>query len=105
MKINISDYDTDGKRDVDVDISGHDLYSLDHTLALIIHPALVAYKEKAAGHPGGITQDEWDDILDKMIFAFERYTEDDFIYTNDEDHKKMSEGMKLFAEWYHHLWF
>ena len=81
----------------DVHIDNFDVWSLDHTLSCIIHPALIRLKETKHGYPelfedGMVTPHHWDrqlhfdfideeveteylikkwnDILDKMIRAF-----------------------------------
>ena len=80
-----------------VDIDDWDIWSLDHTLARIIHPALIRLKEKQHGYPelwedrmvtthnydrqlhfdfideqveNDYLQKKWDNILDKMTRAF-----------------------------------
>jgi hypothetical protein len=62
-------------------------------------------------HPGDISMEEWNEILDKMIFAFKwSITEDEEAnYTlpdkeKEENWKKYEEGMNLFAKWYMGLW-
>lgn len=50
MKVNIEEYEDDNtSRVVDVVVESFDLYNADNTIALIIHPILVAYKEKSIG--------------------------------------------------------
>jgi hypothetical protein len=48
MKVKIKKFpkDHNKKRKVDVQVDGFDTWNLDHTLALIIHPALVKFKEE-----------------------------------------------------------
>lgn len=76
-------------RKISIKIDDFDTWSLDHTLALIILPALIKFKEKSSGHPYGYTDisdfpGETDDskrwlcILDEMIFAFEHMVMDDW---------------------------
>lgn len=102
MKVDISDYPKGaGDRSVNVDISVHDIFSLYHTLALIILPALKKFRETGHGYPISLTSVEWDDILDKMIYSFEVVVEDDFASSNT----KVQEGLKLFGEWYQDLWY
>lgn len=58
-------------------------------MALIIHPALVLFREKNTGYPNGLTEDEWNTILDKMIFAFSQIIspwEDGDFYTGVDDY-------------------
>jgi len=55
LKVNIGKFPKkfDAQRKVSVQIDDFDTWSLDHTLALIIHPALVKFKQDSleTGHP------------------------------------------------------
>jgi hypothetical protein len=100
MKVKLPKWNKKDTRKVEIHIDGHDTWSLDHTLALIILPALLQLKATKHGIPhefvadvGGAdydsqdsfdfykeTHDEsfnvackrWDDILDKMIWSFKQ---------------------------------
>ena len=116
MKLNLSRYPKgNGKRRIDIQIDPFDTWSLDHTLATIILPALIQLKNTKHGVPGGLTDrvggdfdnnlvfdfikeddaevfnqlcDSWDDVLDKMIWSFLQLSiEDD--YDNKYHHGKM----------------
>lgn len=92
-------------RKISIDIENFDTWSLDHTLALIILPALIQLKQTKHGVPsdfgnvGGADYDEqmsfdfyresyddafeksceeWDKILDKMIWSFEQLAKDEY---------------------------
>ena len=106
MKVNLGKYSKDGTtRRVDVEIEPHDTYSLDHTLAYIILPALLQLKATKMGVPaefadaGGADYDsqdsfdfykethneafdekckEWELILDKIIWSFEQILMDEY---------------------------
>lgn len=106
MKVNISKYNkTNDNRRIDVEIEKFDTYSLDHTLALIILPALIQLKATKHGVPSefadvtGADYDsqtsfdfvkedhnwafdqkckEWDLVLDKMIWSFYQIVFDDW---------------------------
>lgn len=71
-----------------VKIDGHDLWALDATLAIVIHPALVKFKENRNTYAFvdkedvpeelhsdydeyGYSAKAWDYVLDQMIFSFE----------------------------------
>jgi hypothetical protein len=43
---------------------------MDCTLAMIIHPMLVQLKATTHGYPSTTTEQEWNEILDEMIWAF-----------------------------------
>lgn len=97
MKIYISNWPRNPakERKVNIRIDKWDTWSMDNTLALIIEPMLKQLKAEQNGHPCGIDgqsekvetelgnpcegckcQTQWDEILDKMIFAFESLNND-----------------------------
>ena len=51
MKVEISNYDDDGERTINVRIDDFDTWSMDHTLAPIILPMLIQLKETKHGSP------------------------------------------------------
>jgi len=103
MKVLLGRYPSGNKeRKVNIRIDKYDTWSMDHTLALIIHPMLIQLKATIHGAPWTEDEDvpdelkstaappkenEWDTdanhfkrwewILDEMIWAFERTIEDD----------------------------
>ena len=106
MKVKIGNFPKKGdRRKVDIQIDAFDTWSLDHTLAMIIYPALIQLKENKHGIPSDIVNDvggedwtdqqsfdfykeshdeaweiackRWDDILDKMIWSFRELIIDD----------------------------
>ena len=115
MKVDIKKYPKgSGERKVNVEIEHFDTWSLDHTLALIILPALIQLKEAKHGVPsefaetgGEDYQDQrsfdfykedndwafeqrckqWDEVLDKMIWSFEQLVKDD--YSDQYHHGKI----------------
>jgi hypothetical protein len=104
MKINIGQFPKgSGRRKIKIEIEKFDTYSLDHTLALIIYPALLQLKATKHGVPNDFAmvggedyldqscfdfysddQNEmfnqrcqaWDDALDKMIWSFQQLADD-----------------------------
>ena len=91
------------KRKVKIHIDNYDIWSMDHTLALIIHPMLIKIKENKHGSPFVYDEDvpenirstsappkknEWDTddnfhqrweyVLGEMIWAFEQELDDDW---------------------------
>lgn len=121
MKVNIGKYKKNGgERTVKVQIDKWDTWSLDHTLALIILPALKQLKNDNTGHPCGISSDpdpvcgecdcekEWHTIMDKMIWSFEQIAEDDINYHTPEEYKvqqeRIQEGLMLFGRYFSTLW-
>jgi hypothetical protein len=69
----------------DVKIEDSDIWSLYHTLALIILPSLKKYKKSCTnGFPTCLLEDDeeraykkWMTIIDKMIWSFSKIVEDD----------------------------
>jgi hypothetical protein len=79
--------------------------------ARFILPRLKRFKQLKAGHPYDITAEEWDIILDKMIFAFESVIKEEDskdynepIEQSIERWAKIQEGFDLFGKWYLQLW-
>lgn len=106
MKVNIGKYPKgNSERKIEVHIEPFDTYSLDHTLALIILPALLQLKATKHGVPSEFAdmlgeeesgQDsfdfvkedhnwafdekckQWEEILDKMIWSFQQIVLDNY---------------------------
>lgn len=106
MKVKIGKYPKKGERKISVQIDYWDTYSLDHTLAKIIYPALLQLKATKHGVPGEFVNDvggedysdqtsfdfykdthneafdkaceNWDKVLDKMIWSFQQIAEDNY---------------------------
>lgn len=96
MRVHLSKFKRDGTaRKEMVHIDHWDVWDLAHTLSLIIHPALIELKKVKHGHPclhpEEIAQDKWplpcdsckcseeyDQIMDKMIWAFEQLKDEDY---------------------------
>jgi hypothetical protein len=80
-------------------------WNLDYHLAKLISPRLKRFKELTICHPHEITSEQWDEILDKMIFAFDQIIEDDYSKMSDPDcFEKIKEGLSLFHKYYFDLW-
>ena len=106
MRVHIGKYPkypkSEDDRKVSIRIDPYDTWSMDHTLALIIHPMLIQLKETKHGSPWVDDEDvpehlrstaaepkenewdtdsnlfdRWDWILGEMIWAFERIIKDD----------------------------
>ena len=102
------------KQRISVRVDKHDTWSMDHTLAPIIYPMLVQLKETQHGHPSGLTEQEWDALLDEMIWAFGQKARlddwmDDYDYIWDSEGAKahqlrMTNGFMLFGKYYENLW-
>lgn len=82
-----------------------DTWNLDFAIAKFVHPRLVRYKQVTNGYPGILNSpEEWNEILDKMIAAFEIIIKDDCCIYKDWQMKIIDEGLDLFREYYFHLW-
>lgn len=90
--------------------SDSETWSLDSVIVEFILPRLKRFKEIHNGFPigGDMTEQKWEEILDKMIFAFEFHTLKYDWSANkpgfDEEYAKYEEGLQLFAKWIGDLW-
>jgi hypothetical protein len=84
-----------------------ELWSLDSTIACFILPRLKRFRKIAVGtgHPARYEKNEWSNIVDKIIEAFEILASDDSYISTDEQDKIIDEGLKLFAENFRSLWY
>jgi len=116
MKIKLNQYPS-GKSDrkVSVEIENFDTWALDHSLAMIIYPALLQLRDTKSGVPSEFTNriggdfddnyyfdfineddtevfnqlcDNWTETLDKMIWSFYQLSLDDD-YDNKYHHGEM----------------
>ena len=70
------------------------------------------FKEIHGGYPGNLTEEKWNEILDKMVKAFEYINNEDLgIDENEHGLKKyekreqiIKEGLDLFREYFFALW-
>ena len=84
------------------------LWGLSYHLAKYILPRLQAFRKlNKAGIPTGLKDiEEWNGLLDKMIFAFKFIKEDEekvFSYKKS-DFIKVKRGLNLFAKYFTNLW-
>lgn len=79
-----------------------ELWGLEYTIAAFILPRLKQFAAAPGGHPGSLTYEEWKDLLNEMVVAFEILVRDDD--TTPEEDAKIERGLTLFAKWYRHLW-
>lgn len=83
-----------------------ELWSLDITIAKFILPRLQRFQQVHVWVPGVVGSDEeWNDILDKMIYWVKTYIELDCSPSQDPDVVvKMAEGKQLFFQYFENLW-
>ena len=90
-------------------------WNLDSTIAKFILPRLKCFAEHTMGYPGDITSEEWHEILNKIIKAFELYTADDaWLYEEmkkdgitlkeNSRNDQIKEGLELFVKYFSSLW-
>lgn len=89
--------------------SNKELWNLNYYISVFILPRLKAFKTKSSGYPGCLnSREEWNKILDDMIFAFEYQISDNFEY-NDKlrkiAEKRYKRGMKYFTQYFGALWY
>lgn len=133
MKVNIGRYPKDPslERKISIKIEPFDTWSLDHTLSLIIHPALVQLKrdnhgffmaydedvpEKLRSHNAppvadwetdALAEDRYNWIMDEMIWAMEHIvnsTEYDYDELWIENAYRCDYGCRLFGKYFQALW-
>ena len=84
--------------------SDYEFFSLDHTFDLLIYPRLCYFREYCVtGHPAGMTQEQWDKILNAMIEGFKLSLTVD--RPKIKQRKKIEKGRLLFARYYNNLWY
>lgn len=81
-----------------------DTWSLDHAIAKLILPRLIRFKEVNNGFPPDLTEKKWDSTLQKMIDAFTIVASDKYWERTKKDQKVITEGLKLFAQYFQDLW-
>lgn len=79
-------------------------------MAKFILPRLKRFKEVNIGCPGDFTEESWNEIIDKMIFAMQLLADGHWNYDCDNadkekaDWDKVQEGLHLFGKYFQHLW-
>jgi len=132
MRVNIRRPPKNPERNqrITVEIEPHDVWSLDWTLAQIIHPALMMLKQQKNGAPwvdpedvpeelrptpeelanyeedartDELWFDRFDYILDEMIWAFDQIKQDVNIFSKS-DSERVDNALRLFGKYYRSLW-
>ena len=83
--------------------SDMDTWNMDYVFSVFILPRLRRFRELHNGYPANLTPRKWKNMIDKMIFAFDRIIQDPIEYNKKAD-KKMHEGLELFGKYFRHLW-
>ena len=132
MKIKIGNYPTyrfyhrwlglEPKQKISVKIDPWDTWNMDCTLAYIVLPMLKQLQETKHGShqvdlkdvPESLhqsdnelevnsTDEQWDYIIDEMIWVFEQKCRDDWELAKDYQ-DRMTNGFRLFGKYYEGLW-
>ena len=124
MKVNIGPYNGVGDRDpVEVSVKSYDVHSADHTLALVIYPVLIKFKEVKESYPTdiesklreflggyefpeGLDDDEvlWDWVLDEIIWAFSNIKDEVTWLLRSKEQERLDNGLLMFGIFYKSLW-
>lgn len=102
IDIDDSRWDVFEKQRLNRGFDDSELWNLHITLAGFILPRLKAFKENICSSPTDMTIEEWKEILEKMIVAFEILAEDKE-YSIEEE-KKIGTGLNLFVKYFRGLW-
>ena len=79
-------------------------WNLSTTIAKFVLPRLKCFRECHFDHPYGITFDEWNEILDKMIYAMNYAANEHNTTEENIAFSKVKEGLELFGKYFLHLW-
>ena len=87
-----------------------EFWNLDSTLAMYIYSHLCYFRDNCnVGHPGNMSEEKWNKILDNMITAFKLLIEkDETDYHSIESknrQKKIRYGLRLFIKYLYDLWY
>lgn len=115
-------------RKINIHIDNYDVWNMDHTLALIIYPMLVKYKEigisygyidnddvpknlrvskslKDENKISKIKEKQWQWFLDELIWTFATILDEEVDYRfNKELNVRVTNGLRLFGKYYSSLW-
>lgn len=81
-----------------------ELWNLDVSIAKFIFPRLKAFS-KSGCRPGHLEEEEWLEILNKMIRSFELMSDDVDAFSYDAKiNMEIEEGLELFHQYYRNLW-
>jgi hypothetical protein len=78
-----------------------------YTAAEVLLIGLRHIKEHQMSHPVGLSPEEWNEIVDKLIWLMEFLTEKDQrdgILGSEEDQKQYQEASELLGKYFSHIW-
>jgi hypothetical protein len=79
-------------------------WSLDSSLSTLILPRLRRFKAVTIAYPSDMTEQAWDEALDKMIAAFEFGASQERWSADSAEYTRHQEGLDLFAKYFWALW-
>ena len=87
-----------------------EFWNLDSTLAMYIYSHLCYFRDNCnVGHPGNMSEEKWNKILDDMITAFKLLIEKDetdfHSIESKNRQKKIRYGLRLFIKYLYDLWY
>lgn len=94
MKVNIGRYiqKHDGRK-IDIKVDRFDTWNLDHTLALIILPALIQLKHTKHGVPSEFINDSAEDYHNQRVFDFMKEDKDEVFQTGCDKWEEVLDKM------------
>lgn len=84
--------------------SDDELWNLDVTIARFVLPRLRRFRARTHGYPGGMTEEEWDDKLREMVWAFDRIANDAGLDALQNDQARINAAMLEFGRHFRDLW-
>jgi hypothetical protein len=66
--------------------------------------ALTWFRDHGTGHPACMTAEEWKAILQTMINGFQAILDAEYNDWTPEVGTMFEAGMRVYTEWYFHLW-
>lgn len=82
-----------------------DWWTLYLTIAQFTLPRLKAFKVGQVSYPASLTVEEWEAIVDKMIYSFEFVCDEKrWMLETPTESIVIQEGFELFGKWFTHLW-
>jgi len=83
--------------------SDSETWALGVVIAKFALPRLERFKEVANGYPEDLTWKQWQGILNKIIFAFEKIAKNE-TEESETVTARIEEGLSLFGKYFRHLW-
>lgn len=78
-----------------------ELWNLNDTILRFILPRLDEFRKNLGGHPAELDEEEWYDILERLVVGIEASLADDN-HLNPDEYSK--ETMELLFKWFNYLW-